>query len=103
MRREGNRIRVSTELIDAHNDNTVWADSHDRDLTNIFAIQSEIAQTVASKLSAKLSPKERKDIEDPPTNNLEAYDLYLQNKQLISRVSAISLPLAELEDLSKAC
>ena len=102
VRRDGNHVRVSTELIDAHNDNTVWADSYDRDLTNIFAIQSEIAQTVASKLSAKLSPEERKDIEQKPTNNLEAYDLYLQAKQLIPRESSI-LVLASTEraDFSK--
>ena len=83
VRRDGNSIRVSTGLIDAVNDHTVWADSYDRDLTHIFSVQSEIAQAVASKLSAQLSPEERKDIEDKPTNNLEAYDLYLQGKQLL--------------------
>jgi serine/threonine protein kinase/Flp pilus assembly protein TadD len=83
VRRDGNRVRVSTELIEARNDNTIWADSYDRDLTDIFTIQSEIAQRVASKLRAKLSPEERKDIEEKPTDNLEAYDLYLQGKQLL--------------------
>ena len=82
VRRDGNHVRVSTELVDARNDNTIWADSYDRDLTDIFAIQSEIAQRVASKLSAKLSPEERKNIEEKPTDNLEAYDLYLQAKRL---------------------
>jgi TolB-like protein len=52
VRRDGNHVRVSTELVDARNYNTIWADSYDRDLTDIFAIQSEIAQTVASRLSA---------------------------------------------------
>src|SRR4029077_10918498 len=61
----------------------IWADSYDRDLTNIFAIQSEIAQKVASRLSAQLSPEERKDIEEKPANSLEAYDLYLKAKQLL--------------------
>jgi serine/threonine protein kinase/Flp pilus assembly protein TadD len=88
VRREGNHVRVSTDLVDARNDNTIWADSYDRDLTNIFSIQSEIAQTVASKLSAQLSPEERKDIEEKPTNDLKAYDLYLQAKQLLGRVSS---------------
>ena len=83
VRRDGNHVRVSTELVDARNDNTIWADSYDRDLTDIFAIQSEIAQKVASRLSAQLSPEERKDIEEKPTDNLEAYDLYLQGKQLL--------------------
>src|SRR5258708_1579330 len=82
VRRDGNHVRVSTELIDARNDNTIWADSYYRDLTDIFAIQSEVAQKVASRLSTQLSPDERKDIEQKPTNNFEAYDLYLQAKQL---------------------
>jgi tetratricopeptide (TPR) repeat protein len=83
VRRDRNHVRVSTELVDARDDNTIWADSYDRDLTDIFTIQSEIAQKVASKLSAQLSPEERKDIEEKPTDNLEAYDLYLQAKQLL--------------------
>jgi TolB-like protein len=83
VRRDGNHVRVSTELIDARNDNTIWAGSYDRDLTDIFAIQSEIAQTVASRLRAQLSPEERRGIEEKPTNNLEAYDLYLQAKQML--------------------
>jgi serine/threonine protein kinase/tetratricopeptide (TPR) repeat protein len=83
VRRNGNRVRVTTELIDARNDNTIWADSYDRDLTDIFAIQSEIAQTIAGKLSAALSPTEKKTIEAKPTENLEAYDLYLRGKELL--------------------
>ena len=102
VRREGNRVRVSTELIDAGNDNTIWADSYDRDLTNIFSIQSEIAQTVASKLSTQLSSEERKDIEEKPTDNLDAYDLYLQAKQLIPRESsALVLDVTEVETFKK--
>ena len=80
VRRDGNHVRVSTELIDARNDNTIWADSYDRDLTDLFAIQSEIAQTVADRLRAKLSPAEKKIIEERPTDDLVAYDLYLQAK-----------------------
>jgi TolB-like protein len=83
VRRDGNHVRVSTELVDARNDNTIWADSYDRDLTNIFSIQSEIAQTVASKLSTQFSPQQRREIEEKPTANLEAYDLYLQAKALL--------------------
>jgi serine/threonine protein kinase len=84
VRRDGNHVRVSTELIDARNDNTIWADSYDRDLPNIFEIQSEIAQAVASRLSARLSPEERKNIEEKPTTNLEAYDIYLKANQLVA-------------------
>ena len=82
VRRDGNQVRVSTELVDARNYNTIWADSYDRDLTDIFAIQSEIAQTVATKLTAKLSPEEKRNIERKPTENLEAYDLYLRANEL---------------------
>jgi TolB-like protein len=102
VRRDGNHVRVSTELVDARNDNTIWADSYDRDLTDIFAIQSEIAQQVASRLRAELSAEERKEIHEKPTDNLEAYDLYLQAKQLVARVDAISLPSNEQKDLAEA-
>ena len=83
VRRSGNHVRISTELVNARNDSTVWADSYDRDLTDIFAIQSEIAQTIASKLTAALSPEEKKRIEARLTDNLEAYDLYLRANRLI--------------------
>ena len=84
VRRDGNQVRISTELIDASNDKTIWADSYDRNLTDIFAIQSEIAQTIAGKLTATLSPDEKKWIEAKPTGNLEAYDLYLRAEELIT-------------------
>jgi TolB-like protein/Tfp pilus assembly protein PilF len=91
VRRDGIHVRISTELIDASNDNTVWADSYDRDLTDIFGIQSEIAKTVASKLSARLSAYERKDIEEKPTRDLEAYDLYLRAKELIANTELFEI------------
>jgi serine/threonine protein kinase/tetratricopeptide (TPR) repeat protein len=83
VQRDGNRVRITTELIDARTDETLWSESYQRDLTDIFAIQSEIAQTVASKLSARLTPEEQKSIGERPTTNLEAYDLYLQAKELV--------------------
>jgi len=85
IRRNANRVRVNTELIDARQDKTIWADSFDRDLTDIFAIQSEVAQTIATKLAATLSPEEKRNIENKPTENLAAYDLYLRAQELISR------------------
>jgi TolB-like protein/Flp pilus assembly protein TadD len=84
VRRSGNRVRIATRLVDAQTGEALWSESYDRDLTDIFVVQSEIAQTVASKMSARLSPGERKDIEGTPTSDLEAYDLYLQAKELIS-------------------
>jgi serine/threonine protein kinase/tetratricopeptide (TPR) repeat protein len=96
VRRDGNHVRVSTDLVDARNDHTIWADSYDRDLTDIFAIQSEVAQTIVRKLNATLSPEEKRSIEAKPTDNLEAYDLYLRANQLIMDASA-SLLAGDIE------
>jgi serine/threonine protein kinase/Flp pilus assembly protein TadD len=84
FRRHANRIRMSAKLIDAPNDQTIWADSYDRELTDIFDVQREIAQTVAHKLAAALSPSEKELIDQKPTENVGAYDLYLQAKALIA-------------------
>jgi TolB-like protein len=73
VHRSANRVRVNTQLIDARQDKTIWADSFDRDLTDIFAIQSEVAQTIATKLATTLSPEEKRSIQKKPTENLEAY------------------------------
>jgi adenylate cyclase len=73
-------------LIDARQDKTTWADSFDRDLTDIFAIQSEVARMIASKLAATLSSEEKQNIEKKPTENLAAYDLYLRAKELLVSV-----------------
>jgi TolB-like protein len=101
VRRDGNHVRVSTELVDARNDTTIWADSYDRDLTGIFGIQSDVAQTIAAKLTAALSPQERQNIEREPTENLEAYDLYLRAKELLlsplvfGAIGYVQKPLAD--------
>jgi TolB-like protein len=89
VRREGNRVRVSAQLVDARNDSAVWADSYDRDITDIFAIQSEVAQTIAGKLSAALSPDQKKRIEAKPTQNMAAYELYRRAKKEIERVNSV--------------
>jgi serine/threonine protein kinase/Tfp pilus assembly protein PilF len=86
VRRDGNRVRITIRLINARNDKTIWADSYDRDLNDIFAIQSEVAQTIANKLTVTLSPKEKQRIAEKPTENLKAYDLYLQAKLLVGEV-----------------
>jgi serine/threonine protein kinase/Flp pilus assembly protein TadD len=83
VRRDGNRVRITIRLVDARTDKAVWTECYDRDLTDIFAIQSVIAQAVASKLNARLSRKQRKGIEEKITNDLEAYDLYLRAKEII--------------------
>jgi TolB-like protein/Tfp pilus assembly protein PilF len=82
VQRSGNRVRVSAQLIDARNDTHVWVEKYDRDLADVFAIQSEIAQKIADQLQAKLSPQEKSAISQRPTSDLAAYDLYLRAKEL---------------------
>src|SRR5262249_35624720 len=83
VQRAANKIRVSAQLIDARNDAHLWAQPYDRDLADVFAIQSEIAKAIADQLQAKLSPNEKKAIEQPPTNDVTAFDLYSRAKTLL--------------------
>jgi TolB-like protein/Tfp pilus assembly protein PilF len=78
VRRAGNKVRVTGQLIHASTDEHVWAKAYDRDLTDIFAIQSELAQDIATELKTALSPEEKAILESKPTQNTEAYDLYLR-------------------------
>ena len=82
VQRSGNRVRITAELIDTRTDTHQWAEHYDRDLADVFAIQSEIAKTIADQLNAKLSPPERARVEEKPTGNTEAYALYLRANQL---------------------
>ena len=81
VQRSGTRVRVSTQLVDARKDQTIWAESYDRDLSDIFRIQSDVAQAIAAKLTATLSPAEKKSVEARPTDNPEAYDVYLRGRE----------------------
>src|SRR5712672_1846533 len=83
VQRSGNRVRVNAQLIDARNDAHLWALTYDRDLADVFAIQSEIAKAIADQLQAKLSPNEKKAIEQAPTTDLAAFDLYSWAKSLL--------------------
>jgi TolB-like protein/Tfp pilus assembly protein PilF len=83
VQRAGNKIRVNAQLIDARNDAHLWAQTYDRDLADVFAIQSEIAKAIADQLQAKLPPNEKKAIEQPPTTDLAAFDLYSRAKSLL--------------------
>ena len=80
VRRAGGKVRVTTQLIDARSDVHLWADTYDRDLADVFAIQSDIALQVAAQLRAKLSPSEKAAIERPVTADLVAFDLYTRAK-----------------------
>jgi TolB-like protein/class 3 adenylate cyclase/Tfp pilus assembly protein PilF len=90
VQRSGNRVRVNAQLVDARTDQHSWAQTYDRDLADVFAIQSEIAKTIADQLQAKLSPAEKKAIERPPTNDIAAFDLYTRGRNLILRAGSIS-------------
>jgi len=83
VQRAANKVRVNAQLIDARNDAHLWAQTYDRDLADVFAIQSEIAKAIAEQLQAKLSPNEKAAIEKPPTTDLAAFDLYTRAKTLL--------------------
>lgn len=82
VRRAGDQVRVTVQLIDASNDVHLWAENFDRKLDDIFAIQSEIAQKIASALEAEMSPQQVQRMAEAPTHNLEAYDLYQKAREL---------------------
>jgi TolB-like protein/class 3 adenylate cyclase len=87
VQRTGNRIRVTAQLIDARTDSHIWAEKYDRDLADVFAIQSEIAKAIADQLQAKISPREKAALETAPTTDLTAFDLYQRAKTLWADVT----------------
>jgi len=78
VRRSGNRVRVNVQLINANNDEHIWAEDYDRELIDVFAIQTDLAQKIASALQAKLSPNEKARLDRRPTRDSDAYLLYVQ-------------------------
>jgi serine/threonine-protein kinase len=101
VQRSGHRVRVNAELVDARTDRQLWAQTYDRDLADVFAIQSEIAKAIAAQLQAKLSPSEKSAIERPPTNDITAFELYTRAKNLLltSFSSAARPKLLDAADL----
>jgi TolB-like protein/Tfp pilus assembly protein PilF/tRNA A-37 threonylcarbamoyl transferase component Bud32 len=87
VRREAGRIHLNAQLIDTRTDAHVWAQDYDRDLKDVFTLQSEIAQKIADQLGAEPSSTEKAAIEAPPTTDLVAYDMYLRGKDLINGIS----------------
>ena len=94
VRRENNNIRVNAQLINVEDGFHLWAETYDRELINVFDIQSDVAEKIARALKAKLSPEEIEGIEKKPTENLEAYSLYLKGRWLWNKRNE--------EDLNKA-
>ena len=92
VQRAGNRVRVNAQLIDARTDAHLWAQTYDRDLADMFAIQSEIAKTIAQQLKAQLSLQEKGAIEKPPTTDFVAYELYLRAHALFIDTGSGMLP-----------
>ncbi|MCH8838148.1 MAG: tetratricopeptide repeat protein [Candidatus Marinimicrobia bacterium] len=85
VRRHGNRVRITSQLIDARTDAHLWAETYDRELTDIFAIQSDVARKIATALKAMLSTDERQRIEKRPTESTEAYHFYLRGQYFWNR------------------
>jgi TolB-like protein/class 3 adenylate cyclase len=101
VQRSGNRVRVNAQLVDAHINRQLWGQTYDRDLADVFAIQSQIAKAIADQLQAKLSPREENAIERPPTGDITAFDLYTRAKNLLltSFSSAARAKLLQAADL----
>jgi TolB-like protein/class 3 adenylate cyclase/Flp pilus assembly protein TadD len=94
VQKVANRVRVNAQLVDARNDAHLWAQTYDRDLADVFAIQSEIAKAIADQLQAKLSPAEKNAIEQRPTSDIAAFELYSRANDLILNIgfSSIQVP-----------
>jgi serine/threonine protein kinase/tetratricopeptide (TPR) repeat protein len=99
VRRSAGRIHLNIQLIDTRNDAQIWAEEYDRDLNNVFALQSQIAQKVADQLRVNVSSTEKAAIQEPPTTDLIAYDAYLRAKDLIN---GIPFSTRVKDDLSEA-
>jgi TolB-like protein/Flp pilus assembly protein TadD len=99
VRRIGNRVRVNVQLINADTDEHLWAEDYDRDLTDVFAIQTDLAQQIVRELQAKLSPAEKAQIEHKPTENSEAYLAFFQAHDLCTRPDKLRSTAEKAEEL----
>src|SRR6059058_195554 len=99
VRRIGNRVRVNVQLINVENDQHLWAEDYDRELTDVFAIQSDLAQKIAGELRAKLSPAEKAQIERKPTENSEAYLAFVEGHDLLTRPDRLRTDTEKAEQL----
>jgi TolB-like protein/class 3 adenylate cyclase/Tfp pilus assembly protein PilF len=101
VQRAANRVRVTAQLIDSRTDAHLWAQTYDRDLADVFAIQSEIAKTIADQLQARLLPREKTEIEKPPTSNLAAFDLYTRANAPLARSGYSSRIVEDLQEAAQ--
>jgi TolB-like protein/serine/threonine protein kinase/Tfp pilus assembly protein PilF len=96
VQRSGNRVRVNAQLVDARTNRHLWAQTYDRDLADVFAIESDIAKIIAAELQAKLSPNEESEIARPPTTDITAFDLFTRGNNILLTVDFISNAKAHL-------
>src|SRR5207302_396468 len=87
VRGSGGKVHVDAQLVDTRTDAGIWAEEYDRDLNDVFAIEAEVAQSIANRLRAKVSAREKVAIQERPTNDLVAYDLYVQATSLIDKAA----------------
>jgi TolB-like protein len=100
VQRARDRIRINAKLIDARTDAQIWAETYDRTVADLFAVQSELAQSIVTQLKANLSPRQKAEIEERPTQDLNAFELYIQAKTIIdSYVNATDVRAALLQAL----
>ncbi len=94
LRRAGNRLRINAQLIDTRTDFPLWSERYDREMQDVFEVQDEIARKIAEALRVTLSPQEQADLAARPTDNLQAYDLYLRGKSYVRRLTRQDLEFA---------
>ena len=94
LRRAGNRLRITTQLVDTHTDFPLWSERYDREMKDVFEVQDEIARKIAEALRVTLSPHELEALAIKPTENLQAYDLYLRGKRYARRQTRQDLEFA---------
>jgi serine/threonine protein kinase/tetratricopeptide (TPR) repeat protein len=94
LRRAGNRLRITTQLVDTATDFPLWSERYDREMKDVFEVQDEIARKIAEALRVTLSPQELEALANKPTENLQAYDLYLRGKRYARRQTRQDLEFA---------
>jgi non-specific serine/threonine protein kinase len=94
LRRSGSRLRITTQLVDAQTDFPLWSERYDREMKDVFEVQDEIARKIAEALRVTLSPQELEALAVKPTENLQAYDLYLRGKRYARRQTRQDLEFA---------
>jgi len=87
LRRAGTRLRINAQLVDTHTDFPLWSERYDREMKDVFEVQDEIARKIAEALRITLSPQEQAALAAKPTDNLQAYDMYLRGKSYVRRLT----------------